>query len=222
MLIREFQLKDQEQVNQVFNEAFLSLVPALRRVVVVSRFVRIFVLGSLGLAISYPRYSWYLLGLAALMFLLCYVAPSLMMRQYVNSFAKKPIADNYQAEKGHKFWVMEHDGKVVGTLGAQHEVMANAVTVKSDIKRPVENRLFARRMAVANCMRRQGVARKLLDTMLQYARQNKYHSIYLETSQMQQPAVQLYESVGFKKVRTQQWPKYGIPILVTYQYELVL
>lgn len=85
------------------------------------------------------------------------------------------------------FWVAESDGAVVGMAG---------------IERQSETLAELRRMVVARMHRRRGIAKALLATAESFCRDAGYASIVLNTSELQQPAMRLYESSGYRRVRT--------------------
>jgi ribosomal protein S18 acetylase RimI-like enzyme len=58
-------------------------------------------------------------------------------------------------------------------------------------------------MAVAPAHRRQGIARALLRTAEAFCRAAGYTRIVLSTSELQQPAMRLYASSGYRLVRTE-------------------
>lgn len=55
-----------------------------------------------------------------------------------------------------------------------------------------------RRVVVSPRARRQGVARKLLKVLVEYAQSQGVKSIFLSTSQYQEPAIRLYKRLGWK------------------------
>jgi putative acetyltransferase len=94
------------------------------------------------------------------------------------------IAEYYA---GGAFWVAEADGAIVGMVG---------------IERHSERAAELRRMIVHGAHRRRGVGRALLATAESFCRDAGYVSIVLNTSELQQPAMRLYESSGYHRTRT--------------------
>jgi GNAT superfamily N-acetyltransferase len=90
----------------------------------------------------------------------------------------------YLAHPRQGFWVA---GDVVGMAGVERQSDAVAEL---------------RRMVVARDQRRRGIARALLATAEDFCRQAGYATIVLNTSELQQPAMRLYEASGYRRVGT--------------------
>jgi len=89
---------------------------------------------------------------------------------------------------GNHFWVAESSGgQVVGMIGVQHHD---------------ENIGEIRRLRVATGFRRKGIASKLLDTAIHFCQQQQYLKVMLDTFTEREPAVKLFEKVGFRHSRT--------------------
>ena len=106
-------------------------------------------------------------------------------------YVERAIADElgrigayYLAHPRQGFWVA---GDVVGMVGVERQ---------SDMVAEL------RRMVVAPAHRRRGVARALLATAEAFCRDAGYVSIVLSTSELQEPAMRLYEASGYQRVRT--------------------
>jgi GNAT superfamily N-acetyltransferase len=97
------------------------------------------------------------------------------------------IDEYYLAREGHGFWVAD-DGGVIGMVGVERH-SAGAAEL--------------RRMAVAASHRRRGIARSLLHTAEAFCREQGYATMVLSTSELQAPAMRLYESSGYRCVRTE-------------------
>jgi GNAT superfamily N-acetyltransferase len=82
------------------------------------------------------------------------------------------------------FWVA---GEVIGMAG---------------VERHSETVAELRRMIVARQYRRRGIARALLAVAEEFCRQAGYATVVLSTSELQAPAMRLYESSGYRRVRT--------------------
>lgn len=96
------------------------------------------------------------------------------------------IGEYYLADARQGFWVV--DG-VIGMVGVERQSDAVAEL---------------RRMVVAREHRRRGMARALLATAEDFCRQAGYGTIVLNTSELQEPAMRLYEASGYRRVRTAQ------------------
>lgn len=88
----------------------------------------------------------------------------------------------YYASGG--FWVA---GDVIGMIG---------------VERQSDRVAELRRMVVAREHRRRGIARALLATAESFCREAGYSTIVLNTSELQEPAMRLYESSGYRRTRT--------------------
>ena len=87
------------------------------------------------------------------------------------------------------FWVAEQDDAVVGMVGIERHSDAEAEL---------------RRMIVAREHRRRGIGRALLATAEAFCHESGYQSVVLSTSELQQPAMLLYESSGYRRIRSTQ------------------
>ena len=94
------------------------------------------------------------------------------------------IGEYYLADARQGFWVV--DG-VIGMVG---------------VERQSDTVAELRRMVVAREHRRRGIARALLGTAEDFCRKAGYATIVLNTSELQQPAMRLYEASGYRHVRT--------------------
>jgi GNAT superfamily N-acetyltransferase len=96
------------------------------------------------------------------------------------------IAAYYGGER-QGFWVAEEAGALVGMAG---------------VERQSETAAELRRMVVDKAHRRRGIARALLATTENFCRDAGYAMFVLNTSGLQVPAMRLYESSGYRHVRT--------------------
>ncbi|KAL1791602.1 N-acetyltransferase 8-like [Sigmodon hispidus] len=99
------------------------------------------------------------------------------------------ITKSYLNTHGAGFWVAESGGQVVGTVAAQ--------PVKDPPLGRKQLQLF--RLSVSSQHRGQGIARALVRTVLQFARDQGCSDVVLETTIIQQGAVTLYLSMGFQR-----------------------
>lgn len=82
------------------------------------------------------------------------------------------ISKSYLSEPGSCFWVVETEGQVVGTAGL--------LPIK---ERPLpKEQLQLFHLCVASAHRRQGIAKALFRTVLQFARNQGYRQVVLNTS----------------------------------------
>ncbi len=96
------------------------------------------------------------------------------------------IAD-YYAEKRGAFWVAVGDAGLVGMFGLELEPGGDAMEL--------------RRMYVDPDVRRQGVARRMLNFAEAECRRRQMRRLDLSTSELQAEALSLYRNSGFQLVR---------------------
>lgn len=98
--------------------------------------------------------------------------------------------DAYQVEAhyleaGGEFWVVEHQGQIVGTAGYYPIVRG---------KKSVE----IRKMYLLPDVRGQGLGRHLLHTLEQTIKEKGFKEIWIETASVLKEAVILYEKSGYQ------------------------
>lgn len=97
------------------------------------------------------------------------------------------IEQYYLTREGQGFWVADQSG-VVGMVG---------------VERHSDSSAELRRMAVDARHRRRRIARELLQAAEAFCRDFGYRTVVLSTSELQIPAMRLYESNGYRLVRTE-------------------
>lgn len=95
------------------------------------------------------------------------------------------VADYYSERKGG-FWVADDGGRIVGMFGLEPSG---------------DDAMELRRMYVDPDMRRQGIARRMLDFAEQECRRRKRFRMDLSTSELQGEALALYRNAGYELVR---------------------
>jgi ribosomal protein S18 acetylase RimI-like enzyme len=99
------------------------------------------------------------------------------------------IEDYYLSRPRQGFWIAEEEERVVaGMVG---------------LERHSDDTAELRRMAVAAAHRRRGIGRRLLRTAETFARAQAYATMVLSTSELQVPAMRLYESSGYRRTRSE-------------------
>ena len=190
--IRQYQDSDHKRVVDVFTTGAEEYIPSTFRHVL--RLPRTFLL-LLGvpLALVLVSGSW-ILAVICIFFLLLLLR--LLARQPWKEYVAKclqtymvDITKSYLNVHGACFWVAESGGQVVGIVAAQ--------PVKDPPLGRKQLQLF--RLSVSSQHRGQGIAKALTRTVLQFARDQSYSDVVLETSALQQGAVTLYLGMGFKK-----------------------
>ena len=114
-------------------------------------------------------------------------------RAYVQRSLAADLSDipaHYMRLPGSHFWVAEHRGEIVGTVGVQR---VNAEEAE------------LRRMSVASASRRQGIGRQLLQTVEDFCRGNGYSRVALSTVIHLEPAVHMYTACGYHPVRQEPY-----------------
>ena len=114
-------------------------------------------------------------------------------RAYVRRSLAADLSDipaNYLDPPGSHFWVAECSGAIVGMVGVQR---VNAEEAE------------LRRMSVAGDSRRQGIGRRLLETVEDFCRGNGYSRIALSTVIHLEPAVLMYTACGYHPVRQEPY-----------------
>ncbi|KAE8628711.1 hypothetical protein XENTR_v10000189 [Xenopus tropicalis] len=121
------------------------------------------------------------------------------------------IEKSYMMSENACFWVAEIDRKVVGTVGAQPSTDA-------------DDELLLLHISVARDYRQQRIGTKLCQTVIDFARQRGFNAVCLETANIQHAAINLYESVGFKKSRVAIRPslvhQYTSFTVIDYRYNI--
>ncbi|XP_028618205.1 N-acetyltransferase 8 [Grammomys surdaster] len=190
--IRQFQEKDYKQVVDVFSRGMEEHIPTgFRHLLTLPR--TFLLLAGAPLAVVLVSGSW-LLAVACVFFLLLFLLflASRPWKNYVSKCLRTDMADitkSYLRVHGSGFWVAESGGQVVGTVGA--------LPVKDPPLGRKQLQLF--RLSVSSQHRGQGIAKALVRTVLQFARDQGYSDVVLDTGLLQHGAVTLYYSMGFKK-----------------------
>lgn len=207
--IRSFQNSDLNICQNLFTQGMEQLISLVTRVV-------------------FPRYCWNLavlfvfailaairwnLWIVAVYIFACVVILALLYVDiyyecwnFINSCLATDLNDigkTYMSDDGCHMWVAEWGGNVVGMVGLIH----------NESHKPGEVEL--QRMSVSPVCRRMGIARKLLDELLQHAKKQGFEKIVLTTTSAQTPAIRLYKKYGFKLMAVFPYPQ---KILADLQY----
>ncbi|XP_038174010.1 N-acetyltransferase 8-like [Arvicola amphibius] len=192
--IRQFQERDYEKVVDLFSRGLKEHIPAsFRHLLTLPR--TLLVLVGVPLAIVLLSGSW-LLALLCIFFMLLFFwfLVSHAWNKYVSNSLHTDMADIpkfYLSACGSCFWVAESEGMVVGIVGG--------LPVQDPPLGRKQLQLF--RLSVSSQHRGQGIAKALVRAVLQFARDQGYSDVVLETGAIQQGAVTLYYSMGFQKTR---------------------
>jgi ribosomal protein S18 acetylase RimI-like enzyme len=98
------------------------------------------------------------------------------------------IEEYYLSRPRQGFWIADEQDGVAGMVG---------------LERHSDDAAELRRMAVAAAHRRCGIGRSLLETAEAFARAQAYATMVLSTSELQVPAMRLYESSGYRRTRSE-------------------
>ncbi|XP_021490216.2 N-acetyltransferase 8-like isoform X1 [Meriones unguiculatus] len=191
--IRQYQERgDHKQVLDLFCRGMEEHIPtAFRHALLLPR--TLLLLLGVPIALVLVSGSWLLAIMCSfflLLFLRLFVKQSL--KKFVALRLRTDLADitkSYLSEPGSCFLVAESVGQVVG--------MAAALPVKDpSIKR---KQLLLFHLSVSSQHRRQGIAKALVRTVLQFARDQGYSEVVLRTTVLMRGAVALYKEMGFQK-----------------------
>ncbi|XP_014692109.1 putative N-acetyltransferase 8B [Equus asinus] len=203
--IRKYQESDRKRVLGLFSQGMAEHVPATFRHTLKLPRTLVLLLGG-PLAVFPVSGSWLSALVASLTLLttLWFLA-NYSWTQHIVKFLQTDLSDitkYYFSERGSCFWVVESEGQVVGTVGA---VPVEEPTLQ---KKQVE----LLRLSVALEHRGQGIAKALVRTVLQFARDQGYSEVVLITSIMQFSALALYQSMGFQETH-QSFPSMGYRLM---------
>lgn len=95
---------------------------------------------------------------------------------------------------GSHFWVVESPSPRPATRDPAPPLIAT-----SAVRRHDDTAAEIKRMRVTKAYRRRGIARLLVEIAEDFCRRSGYSSIVLDTTDRQQPAQRLYESLGYTR-----------------------
>ncbi|XP_028618088.1 probable N-acetyltransferase CML1 isoform X2 [Grammomys surdaster] len=190
--IRHYQDSDYESVVDVFTKGMEEHIPATFRHMLMLPRTLLLLLG-VPLTLVLVSGSW-LLAVVCFFFLLLLLRllAGQPWKQYVAKCLQTDMVDitkSYLNVHGACFWVAESGGQVVGMVAAQPD--------KDSPLGGKQLQLF--RLSVSSQHRGQGIAKALVRTVLQFARDQGYSDVVLGTSTLQQSAMTLYLGMGFQK-----------------------
>ena len=201
VIIRSFQSGDSHMVRNIFAQSMGEMRGPLVHDVMwqATLYGLLFLLPGGLLNYVWPLWSLklYIMVLFALLLTL-FVALHIGFSRYIQTCLDTDL-DNvesiYLCQKKSHMWVAELHEKIIGMVALvpldDHEDSFGK-------RRETVGRL--RRMAVLPEFRRLGVARKLLNELLNYAREIGYEQVVLLTTSAQQAALNFYPKHGFKLV----------------------
>ncbi|MBW1720954.1 MAG: GNAT family N-acetyltransferase [Deltaproteobacteria bacterium] len=113
---------------------------------------------------------------------------------------------NYSQGRGKKIWIVEKEGRVMGSLA---------------IVRCSDEEAQLRWFLVHPELRGKGIGRRLVEEALSFCRESGFSSVFLWTVNTLKPAASLYRSVGFKKTAESTARMWG-KVITEERYDLVL
>ena len=199
--IRSYQSLDQRDCQKLFTQGMEQLISLVARVV----FPRYcWILAALSVFAILAAIKWnlwifavYIFACVAILALL-YVDIYFECWKFINSCLASDLKDidkTYMSTDECHMWVAEWGGNVVGMVGLVH----------NESHKPGVAEL--QRMSVSPVCRRMGIARKLLDELLQHAKKQGFEKIVLTTTSAQTPAIRLYKKYGFKLMAVFPYPQ---------------
>lgn len=196
--IRSYKSSDYDDCREIFTQGMEQLISLVTHVVMPRYF---WLLTALGVFIILAALKWtlwmfayYILACVVVLALL-YVDVYMECWKFINSCLAtdlKDIEKTYMCDDGCHMWVAEWNGKVVGMVG----LIRNKPGVAE-----------LQRMSVSPLCRRMGIARKLMDELLEHARAQRYEKLVLSTTSAQTPAIRLYKKYGFKLMAVIPYPQ---------------
>ncbi|XP_005385616.1 PREDICTED: probable N-acetyltransferase CML3 [Chinchilla lanigera] len=214
--IRKYQESDRKTVLDLFSSGLLEHIPATFRYMLILPQTLLFMLGVL-LSVFLVSGSWLLVTVSSFILLVfLWFLAGYTWKKRVKAGLSTDLADipkSYLSASGSCFWVAESGGQVVGTVCALLEKNPP----------PGKKQLRLYHLSVALERRGEGLAKALVRTVLQFAREQGCHEVILRTSVLQYAALGLYQSMGFQKTGHSFYSKFsrlrGTPLLhLTYRF----
>lgn len=116
-------------------------------------------------------------------------------RQFEIDIAKKILTLNDNPGSGFRLWIAEVDGLRAGSMA---------------VSKLTEETAFANFVLVLNKYRGMGIAKSLMNNIIEHCRQSDFKTLRLETYSCLQDARELYISMGFAITEsTRNMQKYG-------------
>lgn len=211
--IRKYKESDHQRVLDLYSQGVNEHAPNTYRHILKLPRTQVLLLG-VPLALFLGTGSWLLALMAGLTLLaaLRFLA-KFPWTQYVDHCLDTDMSDitkTYLSERGSCFWVAESEGQVVGMVGA--------LPAEQPTLRKKQLQLF--HMSVASECRGQGIAKALVRTLLQFARDQGYSEVVLATTMLQQSALGLYQSMGFQK-RHQYFHNWSFALVAVSHFQLI-
>ncbi|XP_042555630.1 LOW QUALITY PROTEIN: probable N-acetyltransferase CML1 [Dipodomys spectabilis] len=189
--IRKYQESDHTQVLALFTSGMEEHIPTTFKYLLKLPKTLLLLFGMpLSLLLVYGSWILAIACIFTLLLFLWFIA-RFPWKQYVAMCSHTDLADITKSYLSSylSFWVAECEGQVVGMVGA--------VPVKDPPLGKKQLQLF--RMSVALEHRGKGIAKAMVRTVLQFARDQGFSEVVLETGALQPGAQALYQGMGFQK-----------------------
>ncbi|MCQ2770559.1 MAG: GNAT family N-acetyltransferase [Clostridia bacterium] len=108
----------------------------------------------------------------------------------------------FESVDNGEMFVAEEDNEYVGAMVINHSYNEGYDVINWEYKFDKSEIAIIHTLCVAQKLSRRGIGRKLVDYAIDYAKENGVKSIRLDVLYGNMPALKLYESVGFKFIKT--------------------
>lgn len=201
--IRAYKNTDLQECREIFTQGMEQLISLIARVIFPKYIQLLAALSAFVLPIvALLQWSVTMILLyiftCVVMFALLYVLIYVECWKFINSCLAtdlENIEKSYMSSDGSHMWVAEWNGKVVGMVGLLHKESHKPGVVELN------------RMHVLSSYRRKGIARKLLERVVSYAREQRYDKILLHTTSAQKAAFGFYKKCGFQLIKVLPFPQ---------------
>ncbi|XP_016285735.2 probable N-acetyltransferase CML1 [Monodelphis domestica] len=212
--IRKYQDQDRETVIDIFTKGTLNDIPScFLHLLKQSRSFLLLLGGPGAMFLGSGSCILSLLAFLALLAVLWWVAtcPFSDIVDHALHTDMRDIRKSYLSARGSCFWVAESEGQVVGM------VCARPVEEAPERQKNVE----LLHLSVDQDHRGQGIAKCLIQTLIEFAQDQGYDNVVLSTHALNYPAQRLYERLGFWKSHeafdSLKWKMAAVPFFV-YKY----
>lgn len=214
--IRSYRSSDYVECREIFTEGMQQLINLVTHVVFPRFLWYLAVVTVFAIAASIKWSVWiFILSvfISIILLALLYVDVYIECWKFINDCLKTDLLDidkSYMSNKASHMWVADWSGKIVGMVGLIH----------NETHKPGVAEL--QRMSVSTTCRKMGIARKLLDQLIEHAREEGLEKIVLTTTSAQGPAIGLYKKYGFKRMDVFPYPQKILKDLEYWSFDLQL
>ncbi len=196
--IRSYRDSDYVDCREIFAEGMQQLINPITHIIFPKLLWYIAMATIFAIVASVKWSEWIFIAsvfMSVVLLAFLYIRIYIECWEFINDCHKTDLLDidkSYMSNKGCHMWVAEWNGKVVGMVGLIHH----------ENHKPGVAEL--QRTSVTTTCRKMGIAWKLLNELVKYAREERLEKIVLKTSTAQGPAIGLYKKFGFKLVNVQK------------------